>query len=346
MKKKNLFAGITQIVLSAGIFCGGGVMYYLKTHKSDYSKTRLSTLKKQAEVMQDICSNLHTTNRNLHTTNRNLQTINSNLQTTHRNLQTTHRNLQITHRNLQTTHRNLQTTHRNLQITHRNLQTTHSNLQTTHSNLQTTHSNLQTEFLYFRKTLPLHEKVFKSLNNALDPLKHGVDTIVELREYTIMKKKPFYALGNSFAGFQKSIGDVKDALKSAESNFHQMGKNKKLIQTTENSLAALDKNSIAALDKNSIAALDKNSIATLDKNSIAALDKNSIAALDKSNINATEKNIKAFRENHLKVFDSELAALEYENKKDMYNFYCLLGMFALIGIGFLGNGIWLCCEEK
>ena len=194
MKKKNLFVGIAQIVLSVGIFCGGGAMYYLKTHKADCSEARLVAQIKQAEAMHDICINLKT-------------------------------------------------------------------------------------------TLPQHEKALVNLNNALGPLKGSVDTIVGLRDYTVMKKKPFYALGNSFTGFQKSIQEVQDSLIAARFSFCKISR----IQSKEL-------------------------------------------------IPATEDCIKAFK--------AELALLEQEKTHAMYELYSILGLFALVGIGLLINGITICCRKE
>ena len=194
MKKKNLFVGIAQIVLSVGIFCGGGAIYYLKTHKADCSEARLVAQIKQAEAMHDICINLKT-------------------------------------------------------------------------------------------TLPQHEKALVNLNNALGPLKGSVDTIVGLRDYTVMKKKPFYALGNSFTGFQKSIQEVQDSLIAARFSFHKNShiQNKELIPATEDCI---------------------------------------------------------------KAFKTELISLEQEKAHATYELYCLLGIIALIGVGFLINGITICCRKE
>ena len=194
MKKKNLFIGVAQIVLSVGIFCGGGVMYYLKTHKADYSEARLMAQIKQAEAMHDICITLKT-------------------------------------------------------------------------------------------TLSQHEKALVTLNNALGPLKGSVDTIVGLRDYTVMKKKPFYALGNSFTGFQQSIQEVQDSLIAARFSFCKISR----IQSKEL-------------------------------------------------IPATEDCIKAFK--------AELALLEQGKTHAMYELYSILGLFAFVGIGFLINGITICCRKE
>ena len=136
-----------------------------------------------------------------------------------------------------------------------------------------------------RTTLPQHEKALVNLNNALGPLKGSVDTIVGLRDYTVMKKKPFYALGNSFTGFQKSIQEVQDSLIAARFSFCKISR----IQSKEL-------------------------------------------------IPATEDCIKAFK--------AELALLKQGKTHAMYELYSILGLFALIGIGFLINGITICCRNE
>lgn len=194
MKKKNLFVGIAQIILSVGIFCGSGMMYYLKSIQVDHTETRLVAQIKQAEAMRNICVDLNT-------------------------------------------------------------------------------------------TLPKHEKALENLNKALAPLQNSVDAIVRLRDYTVMKKKPFYALGNSFTGFQKAIQEVQDSLLAAHFSFNNISaiQNKSLIPATENCI---------------------------------------------------------------KIFKSDLDNLKQEKKYDIYNLYCLLGIFAFVGIGFLINGITFCCRKN
>ena len=194
MKKKNLFVGVAQIVLSVGIFCVGGMMCYLKAQKTVSPDAQLTAQLKQVEALRDICINLKT-------------------------------------------------------------------------------------------TLPQHEKAFENLNKALGPLKGSVDTIVGLRDYTIMKKKPFYALGNSFTGFQKSIQEVQNSLIAARFSFCKISR----IQSEEL-------------------------------------------------IPATEDCIKAFK--------AELALLEQKKTHAMYELYSILGLFALVGIGLLINGITICCRKE
>ena len=136
-----------------------------------------------------------------------------------------------------------------------------------------------------RTTLPQHEKALVNLNKALGPLKGSVDTIVGLRDYTVMKKKPFYALGNSFTGIQKSIQEVQDSLIAARFSFHKISsiQNKEFIPATEDSI---------------------------------------------------------------KIFKAELVSLEKEKTRAMYELCCLLGIFAFVGIGFLINGITICCRKE
>ena len=149
MKKKNLFVGIAQIVLSVGIFCVGGMMGYLKAQKTVCPDAQLTAQLKQAEALRDICIHLKT-------------------------------------------------------------------------------------------TLPQHEKALENLNKALGPLKGSVDTIVGLRDYTVMKKKPFYALGNSFTGFQKSIQEVQDSLITARFSIQEIARiqNNAFIPATEDCIKA------------------------------------------------------------------------------------------------------------
>ena len=86
-----------------------------------------------------------------------------------------------------------------------------------------------------------HEKVLTNLDKVLVPLKNSIDTIVSLRDYTIMKKRPVYALGNSFANFQKSLNDVKTSLYKARFSFNRN------FRLSHENLITANKNYIAAL---------------------------------------------------------------------------------------------------
>ena len=50
MKKKSLFVGVVQIILSIVIICGGGVLGYIEYHKSCRMAALLDASRKQASV--------------------------------------------------------------------------------------------------------------------------------------------------------------------------------------------------------------------------------------------------------------------------------------------------------
>ena len=67
-------------------------------------------------------------------------------------------------------------------------------------------------FLNLSKAVPAHDIALGKLNSTLKPIEHSINTIVALKEYVIMSKKPLYYLGNAFTGLQASIKDVQDSI--------------------------------------------------------------------------------------------------------------------------------------
>ena len=68
----------------------------------------------------------------------------------------------------------------------------------------------------------LFEEASASLEVAMLPLDSSIKGIVDLREFTILDRKPLYNLGNSFVGLQKSIRDVQASLKTNRDCFRQI----------------------------------------------------------------------------------------------------------------------------
>lgn len=183
-------------------------------------------------------------------------------------------------------------------------------------------------------TLPLHEKSLSHLHSALEPLQLSVDAIVSLRDYTVMQKKPFYAVGNAFAGLQESIQSVRDSLLGAQINFHR--------------IAALQQDNLIPATEKCIVSY------TADLAKLQASDTIEAEAAEVPAEPAPEAAAKVDAAPAVEIqpapAQTEIAPLPQQLPADMdpelCMMYVLLAMCVMGGLGFLFNGISICLCRK